>query len=79
MAGAAADLLVERSYGSPYLFQLIGDAAWTAGTGAVITREEAERGYATVRRELVAHFRLVLADLSDLQVAYLRNRRIAGA
>jgi len=68
----ALDLLVERSLGSPYLFQLVGDASWNAGTGRVVTRAEVERGHLATRREIRAYASLRLADLTERQIAYLR-------
>lgn len=71
-ASDAVDEIVARCLGSPYLFQLVGDAAWNAGSGAVVTAEEVRRGYLATRREISAYLHLRLADLTDKQVAYLR-------
>ena len=82
----AADELVAAAHGSPFLFQLVGEAAWNAGAGSTITLEEARRGVAASRRETAAHFRMRLAGLSDLQLRYMRvaasiagGERTAGA
>ncbi len=69
---AALDLLVERTLGSPYLFQLVGDAAWNAGSGRLVTQSEVERGHLATRREIRAYASLRLADLTERQIAYLR-------
>ncbi len=71
MEPAAAEVLVAAAQGSPFLFQLVGEAAWNAGTGAVVTAEEASRGVAASAREIDGHFALRLADLSERQRAYL--------
>lgn len=71
MEPGAVDVLVAASHGSPFLFQLVGEAAWNAGTGDTITTDEARRGVAASRREMTAHFRLRLAGLTDLQRRYL--------
>jgi hypothetical protein len=72
MAPAAAEVVIEAAHGSPFLFQLVGEAAWNAGSGEVITVEEAVRGVAATRRETAAHFDLRLSGLTDLQQDYLR-------
>ena len=72
MERGAIDLVVHGCMGSPYLFQLIGDAAWSAGSGAVITRAEAQRGTAAARREIRANAELRVAGLTAKQLAYLR-------
>lgn len=71
MEPAAAEALVEASHGSPFIFQLVGEAAWNAGAGEVITAAEAERGIATTGRETRTHFRLRLAPLTELQRRFL--------
>lgn len=71
-APAAVDLTVQLCMGSPYLFQLVGDGAWNAGTGRVVSAEEVRRGYLAARREIRAYLEVRLADLTEKQVAYLR-------
>lgn len=68
----AAALVVDASHGSPFLFQLIGEAAWNAGDGDLITLAEARRGLRATARETRSYLRMKLQGLSDLQVAYLR-------
>lgn len=71
MDPGAIDLVVERSLGDPFLFQLAGEAAWQAGEGPLITRAEAERGWRLVRRETVRYVEGRLEGLSDLQLEVL--------
>lgn len=61
----AVDIVVERCLGSPYLFQLVGDAAWNAGSGPIVSAEEVRRGYRSARREIQAYMEIRLADLTD--------------
>lgn len=68
----AAALIVEASHGSPFLFQLVGEAAWNAGDGDLITLAEALRGLDATARETRSYLRMKLQGLSDLQVSYLR-------
>ncbi len=68
----AVDLLVDLPVGDPFLFQLAGEAAWNAGTGPVITAEEARRGWQTARREVLRYAESRLRGLSDLQLEVLR-------
>jgi hypothetical protein len=63
--------LAAAAHGSPFLFQLVGEAAWNAGGGTTITLAEAQRGVASTARETAAHFALRLAPLTDRQRAYL--------
>ena len=72
MAPEAIATVVESCLGDPFLFQLAGEAAWNAGTGAVITSEEADRGWATARREVTRYVEGRLEGLTDLQLAFLR-------
>ncbi len=72
MAPEAADLVVTSCLGDPFLFQLVGEAAWNAGEGAIITAEDAQRGWRLVRREVVRYVEGRLGELSELQLAYLR-------
>jgi hypothetical protein len=72
MADGVVEDVIDRAVGDPFLFQLAGEAAWNAGTGAVITREEAARGWAGVRREVIRYVEARLDGLSDLQLEVLR-------
>ena len=71
MEGHAVDDLIARSLGDPFLFQLAGEGAWNAGTGEVITREESDRGWHSVRREVERYVRSRLDGLTDLQMSVL--------
>lgn len=71
MEPAAAAALVAAAHGAPFLFQLVGEAAWNAGGGPTITVEEAHRGVAASAREIDAHFSMRLAELTERQRAYL--------
>ncbi len=71
MAPQAVDVIVQRCLGDPFLFQLAGEGAWNAGTGAVISREEADRGWRSARREIDRYVRARLEGLTELQMAYL--------
>lgn len=57
--------------GDPFLFQLAGEAAWNAGTEALITVEQVRRGWAGARREVRRYVAGRLEGLSDLQLSYL--------
>lgn len=72
MEPAATDVVVERCLGDPFLFQLAGEAAWNAGSGVVITGEEAARGWRAIRREVVRYVEGRLTGLGDLQLRYLQ-------
>lgn len=72
MAPEAVDLIVDRCLGDPFLFQLAGEAAWNAGTSAVVTGSDAERGWRQIRREVLRYVEGRLGRLSELQMAYLR-------
>lgn len=72
MEPAAVDRIVARCLGDPFLFQLAGDAAWNAGTGPLITEEEAHRGWTFVRREILRYVEGRLSRASDLQLDVLR-------
>lgn len=73
MTPGALDSIVKRCLGDPFLFQLAGEAAWNAGTGQIITEEEAQRGWASARREVERYVSRRLDGLTDLQVEFLRT------
>lgn len=86
MSSEATEAIVSSCHGSPYLLQLLGDAAWLAGRDTEISVEDVQRGAQQARREVRAHFELLLADLTEAQIAYLRaaatlsaEERTAGA
>jgi hypothetical protein len=59
----AIDAIVRLCAGEPFLFQLAGQQAWFAGTGAVITRAEVLTGWHAARSEAAAHVERILARL----------------
>lgn len=69
---AGETALIESCLGDPFLFQLAGEVAWNAGTGAVITQDEVRRGWAGARREVRRYAAGRLEGLSDLQLSYLQ-------
>lgn len=71
MEPGAADHIVDRCLGDPFLFQLAGEAAWNAGAGPVITRDETVRGWRLIRREVVRYVEGRLTGLGELQLRYL--------
>lgn len=71
MEPGAIDIVVERCMGDPFVFQLAGEAAWNAGTGQIVTTEEAERGWGAARREIRSVVEGRLSGLTDLQYRYL--------
>lgn len=54
--GEALDVMVEAIAGYPYFLHLIGAKVWTAGSGAVITAEDARRGLAAARRDIARFY-----------------------
>lgn len=63
MEPAAIAAIVELCRGEPFLFQLAGQRAWYAGTGAVITEHEVLDGWQAARSEAVAHVERILERL----------------
>jgi hypothetical protein len=63
MEPRAAALVVHLCQGEPFLFQLAGEQAWYAGTGATITAEEVARGWRGAQREATAHVERILDRL----------------
>ncbi|MEE8599855.1 hypothetical protein [Euzebya tangerina] len=55
MTAEAVDAIVARALGDPFLFKLLGAAAWSADGGAVITADHVEAGWASSADEVVAH------------------------
>ncbi len=55
MTADAVTAIVNRCLGDPFLFQLLGAAAWTQGEGATITADEVRRGWDAVRPEATGH------------------------
>ena len=63
MEPAAADLIVERSCGEPFLFQLAGEKAWHASSNNTITIADARLGWEYAAPEAEAHVQRVLERL----------------
>lgn len=67
----AIDLFVDEIAGYPYTFQLLGKAAWDAGTGPVITVDEVRSGAGIIAPVMRERYSARLAGLTEEQVAYL--------
>ena len=67
----AAEAIVERACGDPFVFQLAGQAAWDAGDGARITRREVELGWRFASREARDHVERQLSRLPGKERALL--------
>ena len=63
MEPAAAEAIVDFCRGEPFLFQLAGERAWYAGTGDVITHEEAAAGWQQAEAEATSHVERILERL----------------
>jgi hypothetical protein len=82
----AADLVAEACGGYPYFLHVIGSHVWRAGTGPVITADDARSGVAQATPYLTAFYEQRLTEIGDLQRAYLHaaatipaSRRTSGA
>jgi hypothetical protein len=71
MTDDAVERIVGCCLGDPFLFQLVGNAAWTAGTGPVITAEHVDAGWAAVRAEASQHVEASLRRLPPLERSFL--------
>ncbi len=67
----ALEAVMEACGGYPYFLHLVGHQVWAAGTGAVITLDDAERGISIARPLIEEFYAARLRDLGDLQRAYL--------
>jgi hypothetical protein len=67
MTADAIGLVVELALGDPFLFQLVGSAAWNAGAGAVITADDVRAGWAVVGEEAERHVSRLLDDVAPLE------------
>jgi hypothetical protein len=63
LAPDAAEVIVDVCRGEPFLFQLAGQAAWYAGTGDVISRADAIRGWRSAEAEATSHVERILERL----------------
>lgn len=67
----AIDEFVTAVAGYPFTFQLLGKAAWDAGTGPVITAKEVRTAVQRIRPSMQQRYAARLEGLTDQQVAYL--------
>lgn len=65
MEEAATEAIIDLCRGEPFLFQLVGERAWYAGTGSVVTRGEVLDGWRQAQSEAVAHVERILDRLPD--------------
>lgn len=72
MTGEAADEIVGRCHGEPFLFQLAGERAWYAGAGEVITADDVRRGWEAARHEAAAHVERILNRLPAREMQMLQ-------
>lgn len=63
MTPEAAEKIIWLAHGEPFLFQLAGERAWYAGSGALITRTEVTDGWEGVKHEAMAHVERILDRL----------------
>ena len=63
MEPAAQRAVVDLARGEPFLFQLAGERAWYAGTGALITAEHVRSGWREAAPEAEAHVQRILDRL----------------
>ncbi|WP_082470494.1 ATP-binding protein [Curtobacterium sp. S6] len=71
MAPEARDMIVGMSAGDPFLFQLAGERAWYAGSGDVITADDAARGWETAKGEAEDHVARVLERLAPKEREFI--------
>lgn len=63
MEREAREMIVDMSAGDPFLFQLAGERAWYAGSGDVVTADDAARGWETAKGEAEDHVARILERL----------------
>ncbi len=63
MEAGAIDRIIEGAGGDPYLFQLIGEAAWNVGTGELITDAEARTAVKLTARTAREHVERIVERL----------------
>lgn len=71
MDDTAKDLIVSTSAGDPFLFQLAGERAWYAGSGDVITVDDAARGWTSARAEAEDHVARILDRLAPKEREFI--------
>lgn len=67
----AADLVADACGGYPYFLHVIGSHVWRAGSGDVITADDAQAGIQAARPYLDAFYEQRLTEIGDLQRRYL--------
>lgn len=72
MAPDAAVATVELCRGEPFLFQLAGERAWYAGSGAVITRAQVAAGWKDAAPEAITYVERILERLPTRESEFLR-------
>jgi hypothetical protein len=71
MEPSAAEAIIDACRGEPFLFQLAGERAWYAGSGEVITREEAVSGWRGAQPEATSHVERILGRLPPRELAFV--------
>ncbi|ALG83958.1 ATP-binding protein [Gordonia phthalatica] len=71
MTPAAAEAIVDRCCGEPFLFQLAGERAWDAGSSAVVTVEDVVDGWRSAETEAEHHVERILDRLPDREREFL--------
>lgn len=71
MTEDAVDRILARCLGDPFLFQLVGQTAWDAGTGALIDGDHVEAGWRQARQEAARHVERQLHRLPQQERALL--------
>lgn len=71
MQSAARDQILSVACGEPYLFQLVGHAAWTAGDGDEITEDDVLRGWELVKGQAELHVVRMLERLPPKEMNFL--------
>lgn len=71
MTEDAVDRILARCLGDPFLFQLVGQTAWDAGTGALIDGDQVEAGWRRARQEAARHVERQLHRLPQQERALL--------
>lgn len=73
MEPAASDLIVERSCGEPFLFQLAGEKAWFASPSDTISVADARLGWKHAADEAEAHVQRILDRLPERERTFVET------
>lgn len=71
MSGDAVDRIVHLAGNDPFLFQLVGQAAWDAGTERTISLDHVVAGWEVVSPEAERHVRRLSADMSPREQQFI--------